>query len=396
MDDFLLDKQINKSDLTSISGQNNVAVICSGLTNSRFVKDLPNNNNNNKSTINNNNNSFNEKNAMCGNRNKGNNNLRYECAVDMKKKEDSLNQEQSDFLSHTVLSSDCVYFNKSEAVQVATQNNNFREQVEILKSTSGIFLKDLIKEEKCEVVLKGFDQSEAHLENILMKNDVKFSSDSTVSQVNSSRLSVSKHYSNLSDAVLLGEIRKLARHSSLRKCNDINKESEIKLIWQEIERITRLLYRLAPQRHNKEIMRTRDVGTITTEPVRQRVKATRIKINIGGVTHETYRSTLKNIPDTRLSWIAEESAIQSPEYDPVTGEFFFDRHSQVFSHILNYYRTGYLHVPYDVCGPLYEEELQYWGIEDSQIEPCCWLNYRQHRDAQETLKEFEGKRIFLF
>ena len=123
----------------------------------------------------------------------------------------------------------------------------------------------------------------------------------------------------------------------------------------------------------------------------QRVNRDRVFINIGGLRHETYRSTLKNIPDTRLSWIAEESATHSPEYDPVSGEFFFDRHPQVFSHILNYYRTGNLHVPYDVCGPLFEEELQYWGIDDSQVESCCWLSYRQHRDAQETLKDFEGK-----
>ena len=123
----------------------------------------------------------------------------------------------------------------------------------------------------------------------------------------------------------------------------------------------------------------------------QKANRNRILINIGGIRHETYRSTLKNIPDTRLSWIAEESAFQSPEYDPITREFFFDRHPQVFAHILNYYRTGNLHVPYDVCGPLYEDELQYWGIDDSQVESCCWLSYRQHRDAQETLKEFEGK-----
>eukprot|EP00794_Sanderia_malayensis_P017976 gene17976-19772_t len=116
----------------------------------------------------------------------------------------------------------------------------------------------------------------------------------------------------------------------------------------------------------------------------------KIIINVGGLRHITYRSTLRNVPDTRLSWLADTSAIQSADYDPDTGEFFFDRHPVVFSHVLNYYRTGKLHVPYDVCGPLYEEELQYWGIDDSQVESCCWISYRQHRDAQDTLKDFEG------
>ena len=121
----------------------------------------------------------------------------------------------------------------------------------------------------------------------------------------------------------------------------------------------------------------------------------KIIINVGGQKHVTYRSTLRNIPDTRLSWLADGSAIHSADFDRETGEFYFDRHPTVFSHILNYYRTGKLHVPYDVCGPLYEEELQFWGIDDSQVESCCWISYRQHRDAQDTLKDFEGMIIFI-
>lgn len=32
-----------------------------------------------------------------------------------------------------------------------------------------------------------------------------------------------------------------------------------------------------------------------------------------------------------------------------------------FAQVLNYYRTGKLHYPTDVCGPLFEEELEFWG-----------------------------------
>ena len=116
----------------------------------------------------------------------------------------------------------------------------------------------------------------------------------------------------------------------------------------------------------------------------------RIVINVGGVRHETYKSTLRNIPDTRLSWMTETTA-QNADYDPLIGEYFFDRHPDVFTMILNYYRTGKLHAPMDVCGPMFEEELAFWGIDEKQIEPCCWMTYRTHRDAQETLKEMEGR-----
>ena len=47
------------------------------------------------------------------------------------------------------------------------------------------------------------------------------------------------------------------------------------------------------------------------------------------------------------------------------------------SQVLNYYRTGKLHYPTDVCGPLFEEELEFWGLDSNQVEPCCWMTYTQ-------------------
>jgi len=200
--------------------------------------------------------------------------------------------------------------------------------------------------------------------------------------------------------------RELKDAKENNKSVSFDKDEEIRILQFELDKFrNRLssLEELLNKKYNLNPSRSRSTNNSIEDLVErpnltesQRVNKDRVFINIGGVRHETYRSTLKNIPDTRLSWIAEESATHSPEYDPVTGEFFFDRHPQVFSHILNYYRTGNLHVPYDVCGPLFEEELQYWGMDDGQVESCCWLSYRQHRDAQETLKDFEGKFIILF
>ncbi|XP_022238640.1 potassium voltage-gated channel protein Shaw-like [Limulus polyphemus] len=107
----------------------------------------------------------------------------------------------------------------------------------------------------------------------------------------------------------------------------------------------------------------------------------RVVLNVGGIRHETYKATLKKIPATRLSRLTEALA----NYDPVLNEYFFDRHPGVFGQVLNYYRTGKLHYPTDVCGPLFEEELEFWGLDSNQVEPCCWMTYTQHRDTQETL-----------
>ncbi|KAK5641176.1 hypothetical protein RI129_009723 [Pyrocoelia pectoralis] len=107
----------------------------------------------------------------------------------------------------------------------------------------------------------------------------------------------------------------------------------------------------------------------------------RIILNVGGIRFETYKATLKKIPATRLSRLTEALA----NYDPILNEYFFDRHPGVFAQVLNYYRTGKLHYPTNVCGPLFEEELEFWGLDSNQVEPCCWSTYSIHRDTQATL-----------
>ncbi|XP_077190293.1 voltage-gated potassium channel KCNC4 [Paroedura picta] len=116
----------------------------------------------------------------------------------------------------------------------------------------------------------------------------------------------------------------------------------------------------------------------------------KITINVGGTRHETYKSTLRTLPGTRLAWLADPDAQSNFDFDGQSNEFFFDRHPGIFSYVLNYYRTGKLHCPADICGPLFEEELTYWGIDETDVEPCCWMTYRQHRDAEEALDIFES------
>ena len=113
-------------------------------------------------------------------------------------------------------------------------------------------------------------------------------------------------------------------------------------------------------------------------------------LNCGGVRHETYKATLKKIPATRLSRLTEALG----NYDPVLNEYFFDRHPGVFAQILNYYRTGKLHYPTDVCGPLFEEELEYWGLDSNQVEPCCWMTYTQVKHICFIIITFNTNRDF--
>ena len=51
--------------------------------------------------------------------------------------------------------------------------------------------------------------------------------------------------------------------------------------------------------------------------------------------------------------------------------------------------TGELHAPLDICGSVIKRELDFWGIEEEMIEPCCWNTYTAFRDAQKTLAELD-------
>nr|KAI8754483.1 potassium voltage-gated channel protein Shaw-like [Biomphalaria glabrata] len=61
----------------------------------------------------------------------------------------------------------------------------------------------------------------------------------------------------------------------------------------------------------------------------------RVLLNVGGVRHETHVSTLRTIPNSRLSRLAEVHLDNGGGRQ----EYFFDRHPAVFNSIIDFYRT---------------------------------------------------------
>ncbi|XP_065655976.1 potassium voltage-gated channel protein Shaw isoform X4 [Hydra vulgaris] len=119
----------------------------------------------------------------------------------------------------------------------------------------------------------------------------------------------------------------------------------------------------------------------TSEPGR------RIKINVGGKHYSPYVSTLQNLPDSPLTRIIKEDFKFELDYDPITGEYFFDRHPGIFVQILNYFQTGKLHCPRDVCGTMFQSELNFWGVDETQMEACCWPAYTKFQEIKKDLQE---------
>ncbi|KAL8616674.1 hypothetical protein ACOMHN_031656 [Nucella lapillus] len=121
----------------------------------------------------------------------------------------------------------------------------------------------------------------------------------------------------------------------------------------------------------------------------------RLKLNVGGVVFETMRSTLRKRPTTRLFELADKME-EDETWDREKKEYFFDRHPGVFSCILQCYRTDELHTEHNLCGNIIKHELDYWGLTELDIEPCCWGHYCRFMENKKTLTDLDDNFTCIF
>ncbi|XP_063397057.1 potassium voltage-gated channel subfamily C member 3-like isoform X2 [Mytilus trossulus] len=118
-------------------------------------------------------------------------------------------------------------------------------------------------------------------------------------------------------------------------------------------------------------------------------KSNTIIINVGGEVFKTSKDHFKRFPKTRLADLDANSGT----YEESTNSYFFDRNPVLFHYILDYYKSGELHIPHNVCYRLVESELSYWQIEYSEMTDCCkkmveedFDEYASEESLQQELK----------
>lgn len=110
-----------------------------------------------------------------------------------------------------------------------------------------------------------------------------------------------------------------------------------------------------------------------------------VSLNVGGKIFMTSKETLQAYPDTLLGNLVAENK----ENKQNVLELTFDRNPKLVDSVLDFYRTGELHLPRNICAAVVERELRFWRIPSQLICQCCWKSFKNDRNDEVMTLEID-------
>ncbi|GMT26039.1 hypothetical protein PFISCL1PPCAC_17336, partial [Pristionchus fissidentatus] len=110
--------------------------------------------------------------------------------------------------------------------------------------------------------------------------------------------------------------------------------------------------------------------------VRENVPDTILRLNIGGSSYRIRTRSISRFgPKTLLGKFArmnhDHRKQWADSYFEESDEYFFERVPRYFDPIYDFYATGKLHVPKDLCFDKFMAELRFWAVSKSRMDECC-------------------------
>uniref|UniRef100_A0A8C4PZE7 Potassium voltage-gated channel modifier subfamily F member 1 n=1 Tax=Eptatretus burgeri TaxID=7764 RepID=A0A8C4PZE7_EPTBU len=122
-----------------------------------------------------------------------------------------------------------------------------------------------------------------------------------------------------------------------------------------------------------------------------------VTLNIGGQRFTLDGHLLRRFPETRPAHLArctstcpEISRSLCDDFDPQSGEFYFDRDPLVFRTIAMLFFEGEIHMGRGVCPICFKSELDFWHVDASFLDDCCRSSFSEkERELSEIAHRVE-------
>lgn len=119
------------------------------------------------------------------------------------------------------------------------------------------------------------------------------------------------------------------------------------------------------------------------------VDITFVRFNISGRRFKIASDIIERAPENSLLRNLQHEAWYLSKR---TQEYILDRNPSVFHAILEYLRTYQLHIPSGMCRAAFAKELEFYGLHENLLSPCCRkkLSHREQRRLALREKKFKA------